>query len=411
MAQPSPTSLEALRQANRLRVMAVLQQRGHASRADIARASGLSRTTVSSLVADLLEDGLVVERSDWGKQTPSPEGGRPATLLTLDPSSGAFLGIDFAHDVVRVVLVDRCGELVADGVEAHDVDDHPDAAMASALAIADRLLGDSHMATDRVLGVGAAIAAPLRDGRSVTFASERIFARWGELDIEGMLAAHFSCPIHVGNDANLGVLAENTFGAGRGAGNTLYVMLSAGVGLGLWLRGELYTGATGTAGEFGHVIVDPAGQVCRCGNRGCLETVAGLGALTEALRYAVGTDLTADDVLGLASSGDRGVSRVLADAGRAVGRALAGLCSVLDPDLVIVGGELAQAGDVMLDGIREVVDREASTAAGRSYPIVQGALGSRAEALGGAVLAMDSESRQMLAATLPPTTAPAGRAA
>jgi predicted NBD/HSP70 family sugar kinase len=377
--------------------MAVLQQRGQASRADIARASGLSRTTVSSLVAELLDEGLVVERPDLDKRAPSPDGGRPATLLTLDPSSGAFVGIDFAHDSVRVVLVNRCGELVADDVQTLDVDDHADAALKLAIDIAEQLLSQAGVGRERVLGLGAAVAAPLRGGESVSFASQRIFASWGELDLQGMLAARFGCPVHIGNDANLGALAETTFGAGRGADDSLYVMLSTGVGLGLWLRGELYTGSTGTAGEFGHVVVDPAGQVCRCGNRGCLETVAGLGALTAALRYARGTDVTASELLDLAVAGDRGVIGLLADAGRAVGGALAGLCSVLDPDLVIVGGELAATGDALLEGISEVIDRETSTASGHAYPVVRGELGARAEALGAAVLAMDSESRQILA--------------
>jgi predicted NBD/HSP70 family sugar kinase len=407
----SPTSLESLRQANRLRVMAVLQQAGHASRADIVRASGLSRTTVSSLVAELLDERLVVERSDWDKRAPSPDGGRPATLLTLDPSSGAFLGIDFAHDSVRVVLVDRCGELVADDVKAYDVDDHPHAALNLGIRIAERLLKKSSVPRDRVLGVGAAVAAPLRASRPVMFASERIFASWTDLDIEGRLASQFGCAVHVGNDANLGALAETTFGAGRGGANNMYVMLSAGVGLGLWLRGQLYTGGSGTAGELGHVVVDPGGQVCRCGSRGCLETVAGLGALIQALRYTQGDDVTTADLLDLAATGDRGVVLLLQDAGRAVGGALAGLCSVLDPEVVIVGGELAAAGDVLLDGIREVIDRESSTASGHSYPVVKGELGARAEALGAATLAMDSESRQMLHGMQPGPSAPAGQAA
>ncbi len=105
--------------------------------------------------------------------------------------------------------------------------------------------------------MGAAIAAPLRAAHPMQFASERIFAGWNALDLEERLACRFTCPVHLGNDANLGALAETVFGAGVGSDNSLYVMLSAGVGLGLWLRGQLYTGATGTAGELGHVVVDP----------------------------------------------------------------------------------------------------------------------------------------------------------
>ena len=391
----APGSLESLRRVNRARVLRALQQRGRASRADIVRDTGLSRTTVSSLVADLLAEGLVVERPDWVRQAPSRDGGRPGTLLALDPSSGGFVGIDFGHDSVRVVVVDRSGELLVDARDERDVDHHADAALDMAVEMVGRLLTQARIPRERVLGVGAAISAPLRSG-SIAFASERIFPGWVDLDVRQALTSRLGLAVEVGNDANLGALAEATFGAGRRVENILYVMLSAGVGAGLVLRGELYAGATGTAGELGHVVVDPGGQVCRCGNRGCLETIAGVTALMDALRYSRGTDLTFEDLLRLVADRDPGALRVIADAGRAVGRALAGMCSVLDPGLVIVGGELAAAGDALLEGIREMIDRETSPVAGHSYPVVPGDLGAKAEALGAAALAMNSESRGML---------------
>lgn len=397
MARPSaPTSLESLRQSNRLRVMALLQQLGHASRADIVRHSGLSRTTVSSLVGELITEGLVVERVDWGRRVPSPEGGRPATLLTLDPSSGAFLGIDFGHASVRVVLVDRSGEMLGDDVEERDVDGHASESLETAVRMADALLERAELGHERVIGAGVAVSAPLRSGASPVLASARIFSQWAGIDIEESIASRFGCPVHIGNDANLGGLAESTFGIARGADNVLYVMLSAGVGLGLWLRGELFTGETGTAGELGHVVVDPDGHICRCGNRGCLETVAGAGALTSALGYARGSDVHLSELLQLAGESDPGAVRLLTDAGRAVGQVLAGVCSVLDPALIVIGGELAAVGDILATGIRELIERDTSPTAGRSYEVVCGDLGPRAAAVGAAALAMDSESRQML---------------
>jgi predicted NBD/HSP70 family sugar kinase/biotin operon repressor len=377
--------------------MALLQQLGHASRAEIARRSGLSRTTVSSLVSELLSEGLVVERIDWGRRVPSAEGGRPATLLTLDPSSGAFLGIDFGHTSVRVVLVDRSGEMLGDDVEERDVDHDASEALNTAGRLAEALLERADLSPQRVLGAGVAVSAPLRSGASPVFASSRIFSEWAGVDIDERIAVRFGCPVHIGNDANLGALAECTFGVARGAENVLYVMLSAGVGLGLWLRGELFTGQTGTAGELGHVVVDPEGRICRCGNRGCLETVAGAEALIGALGYARGSDVHLAEFLDLARQGDRGAVRLLADAGRAVGRALAGVCSILDPALVVIGGELAAVGDILATGIRELIERDTSPTAGRSYEVVSGDLGPLASALGAAALAMDSESRQMLA--------------
>jgi hypothetical protein len=181
-------------------------------------------------------------------------------------------------------------------------------------------------------------------------------------------------------------------------------MLSAGVGAGIILDGRLYEGGTGTAGEIGHVVVDPGGQVCRCGNRGCLETVAGAVALTSSLRHTHGTRVNLDTVLRLTDDGDSGARRLIADAGEAVGRALAGVCSVLDPELIVIGGELAAAGDVLLDAIRETIERLTSPATGHSYSVQRGALGARAEALGAIALAMNHSAERASNRSRPPAS-------
>jgi predicted NBD/HSP70 family sugar kinase len=383
----APGSLEVLRRANRARVLAVLGERGRASRAEIVRATGLARSTVSSLVGELLADGAVVERSDGAAAPPSPAGGRPPTMLELDPASGVFVGLDFGHDDVVALVADRAGRPLADGRERLDVDHRADDALALAATMTDEVLHRAGVSRARVLRVGAAVSAPLRS-HTHAVASDRIFAGWADVDVGAALGARLQLPVEVGNDANLGALAEATFGAGRGVRNLLYVMLSAGTGAGIILDGHLYEGDAGTAGEIGHVIVDPDGQVCRCGNRGCLETVAGIVALTGALRHTYGPDASLDDLLTLIAAGDLGARRLIADAGRKVGEAAAAACSVLDPGMLIVGGELAAAGDVLIDAVRETIDHRTSQVTGHPCPVVAGELGSKAEALGGIALAM-----------------------
>lgn len=389
----APGSLERLRLQNRARVLAVLQRRGYASRADVVRETGLARTTVSSLVADLLAEGVVVERARALAQVTSPNGGRPGTLLSLDPASGGYVGIDFAHDTVGVTVVDRSGALVADGRQQLDVDHHARRAVDMAADMVDAMLSQTAISRERVLGVGAAVSAPLHTHHREV-ASERIFPGWRELDLNAVLSQRFGVPVAIGNDANVGALAEATFGAGRAVKNLVYVMLSTGVGAGIIIGGELYEGHTGTAGELGHVVVDPGGHLCRCGNRGCLETVSGVMALTRALSHTHGADADLALLLGLSRQGDRGARRLVADAGRAVGQALAAVCSVLDPGLVIVGGELADAGEVLLDAIQDLIDRDTSPATGHSFKVVGGALGAKAEMVGAALLAMHSASQQ-----------------
>jgi predicted NBD/HSP70 family sugar kinase len=182
-------------------------------------------------------------------------------------------------------------------------------------------------------------------------------------------------------------MAEWIFGAGRGTDDLVYVMMADGVGAGLIVDGRLYQGAHGAAGELGHVVVNPDGQVCRCGGRGCLETVSGTEALTASLRHSRGPDVTLAEVLELVRDGDPGARRAVSDAGRAVGKALAGICAVLDPRLVVVGGQLAAAGAPLLDGVREELLRWLPPALGEGLTVLAGQLGARAEALGAIVMA------------------------
>jgi predicted NBD/HSP70 family sugar kinase len=162
------------------------------------------------------------------------------------------------------------------------------------------------------------------------------------------------------------------------------------------LHGRLYRGADGLAGELGHVLVDAGGRVCRCGNRGCLETVAGADALAESLRLSHGEGLDGRAIAGLALEGDLGCRRVIADAGRAIGRTAAALVNVLNPELLIVGGDLAQAGDLLLDGVRESLGLAALPSAAEGARVVAGSLGDRAEVLGAIALVLSEADRDHL---------------
>jgi predicted NBD/HSP70 family sugar kinase len=245
-----------------------------------------------------------------------------------------------------------------------------------------------------VVGAGVAVSAPVR-ADSPGFASGVIFPSWTRINVADFFGERLGVPVHVGNDANLGALAEATFGAGRMHRNVFYVMLSEGIGGGLILDGQIYLGQTGAAGELGHIVVNPDGQVCRCGNRGCLATVAGGAALTAALRQIRGGDTTVDDLIALSHEGDPGAARLITDAGVAVGRVLAAMCSLLDPELVVIGGELVPAGQPLLDSVRRSLARWISPASGR-YPVVFGELGARAEVLGAIALAMSNVPDQAL---------------
>jgi predicted NBD/HSP70 family sugar kinase len=382
----APGSLETLRLRNRELVLRAVQSGGAASRVDIVRATGLSRTTVSSLVNQLIAEGLLAESTDRLGAPGANQTGRPPTRLTLDPSGGAVLGIHLRHDEIRLALADLSGTVIAEALVDLDVDHRADAALSFVEDATDGLVAEAGIARGRLLGAAVAISSPVP---TQPHHGPALLTTWHDIDVADALETRLGVPVQVGNDANLGATAERFFGAARTTRNLVYVMLAEGVGAGLFLDSRSYLGSKGVAGEFGHVVVAPGGRVCRCGNRGCLETVAGADALVAALpARADGTVPDLDDVLAACRAGEPGALRIVADAGRAVGTALAGVCTMLDPDLVVVGGRTAAAGRPLLDGIVETLGRAVPPTDEPLVPVVAGELGARAEVLGAVALAI-----------------------
>jgi len=391
MPQGRAGSLESLRRLNRLRVIRALRDEGTISRAEIARRTGLSRSTVSSLVADLQADGLVVERPEPGSAH-GQQGGRPPILLSFDASAGAAIGIDFGHSHLRVAVSDLASTILSERREPLDTDHDAQQGLELAAEMVAEALADAGVPRNAVIGAGMGLPGPIEQGAG-TVGSSAILPGWIGMTAATEMRQRLDIPVMVDNDANLGALAEAAFGAGREAGDLIYLKVSSGIGAGLILNGRLYRGSAGLAGELGHVLVDPDGIVCRCGNRGCLETVAATGALVDLLRRSHGEDLTVEAMLEAARSGDLGCRRVIHDAGRALGQVVATLLNVLNPELLIVGGDLAGAGDLLLDGVRESVGRAALPEAARRAEVVAGVLGDRAQVLGALALVVSEADR------------------
>lgn len=382
-------SLSSLREFNRLRIVDFLRINGTASRAELSRRTGLSRSTVSTLVADLQRRGLVVERA--GQFAGEGQPGRPAALLELDPSAGAAVGIDFDHDKVRVAVSDLSRTVLAEASAPHDVDHDSQTALDLAAELTEQVLEQAGLKKDRLLGVGVALAGPIDHDKGALHPSD-VLPGWADVDAASELEQRLDTRAYVDNDANLGALAEVTLGAGRNARFAAYVSISSGIGAGIVVDGRPYHGHRGTAGEIGHVVVDPQGPICRCGNRGCLETLASGPALLKLVQDSRDEELTVREMIDLARAGDAGCSRAIADAGQVVGRVVAGLVNLFSPEMVVVGGDLGEAGDLMLDPLREAVRRNALPAAAQDLKVVAGELGERANLLGAlALVLMQSE--------------------
>ena len=373
----------SLRQVNRLRVLETLYRRPATGRAELARLTGVSRATISSLIDELGRAGVVEEHADDDARPRST--GRPPIRLSLVPSAGFAVGLDFGHQHIRIAVCDLGGRPVVDDWSAAEVDHAPVESLDLAHELVRSALERAGIDQDRVLGVGMGLAAPI-DRRTGSLEADGILPGWHGIRPAAEMEARLGVPVELENDANAGALGERMFGAARGIDDLAYLRLSAGIGAGLILAGKPYHGVRGVAGEIGHVVAQPNGPICRCGNRGCLETVASPVAIAALLGARSGRDVTPSELLELVRAGDRGARRAVADAGEAVGRTVAMLVSILNVELVVVGGDLAAAGDELLEPLRASVDRYAVAPAAESVHVVPGTLGDRAEVLGAAGL-------------------------
>ena len=383
-------SLSSLREFNRLRIVDFLRINGTASRAELARRTGLSRSTVSTLVADLQRRGLVVERA--GQFAGEGQPGRPAALLELDPSAAAAVGVDFDHDKVRVAVSDLSRSVLAEASAPYDVDHDAQGALDLAAELIEQVMRGGRARARPPARRGHRAGRPDRPRRRHAAPLGRA-ARAGRASTPPTSWRSASGrPAYVDNDANLGALAEVTLGAGRNARFAAYVSISSGIGAGIIVDGRPYRGHRGTAGEIGHVVVDPQGPICRCGNRGCLETLASGPALLRLVQASRDEELTVRQMIELAREGDAGCRRAIADAGQVVGGVVAGLVNLFSPEMVVIGGDLGEAGDLLLDSLREAVRRDALPAAASELKVVAGELGERANLLGAlALVLMQSE--------------------
>jgi predicted NBD/HSP70 family sugar kinase len=382
--EAEPGSAPSLRESNRLRVIHALQVLGVTSRADVARHTGLSRSTVSTIVASLQAEGLVADRDDDVRG--SGGGGRPPTLIALDPRAGFAIGVDFGKRHLAVALADLSHELLAEERREMGDDYHAEEGMQRAAELVEIVLADSGVDPARVLGVGMGLPGPVH--RTGVVGSSAILPGWAGTHAAERMSERLSMQVWLRNDANLGALAESIWGAGRDAAGVVYLKLATGIGAGIVLHGRLFEGAGGTAGEIGHTSLDETGDICRCGSRGCLETYASGSAIAALLSRSLGDPMSFDDVLARAVDGDPGCRRALADAGRHIGSAVADLCNLINPERIVVGGSMAIAGDVLLDPLREAVGLRAIPSAAEDVQIVPGELGERAELLGAIALVL-----------------------
>jgi predicted NBD/HSP70 family sugar kinase len=302
-------------------------------------------------------------------------------------ASGAryAVGVDVGHDHVRMILTDLIGTTLWDKSVALAVDGNPRRALDTAAELIDRAIGETGVSRARVQGLGLGIACPV--DKYGELHADGIMPGWVGIRPADELTERTGLAARLINDANAGALAESRFGAARSCANAVYLRLSSGIGAGLVRDGRVLLGSGGFAGEIGHVTVEPHGDLCRCGNRGCLETVATPPALAALLSRSKGRPITPTELTDVISRRDPDTLRVIENVANAVGRALTFTTMLFNPELIVIGGDLSIAGPSLLDPIRRTLTRNNTST--RPLRIVASTLGDSAGVRGAAALVLD----------------------
>jgi predicted NBD/HSP70 family sugar kinase len=373
----NPGSQSALRQLNQQRIIETLMG-GPATQAELARQTGLSTATVSNIVKIMQESGLA-------STEPITSSGRRALNVRLNSNGAVAVGIDFGRRHLRVVLASLSYHVIAEESVMLPLGHQSEEGIQAALVLLEKLLRETGVERTAVVGAGVGIPGPI-DRRTGTVAQGAILPEWVGINILQHLEDTLKFPVFIDNDANLGAWSEVTWGPHTGVSNLMFLKIGSGIGAGLILNGAPYYGHVGITGEIGHATIHEQGLVCRCGNRGCLETIASTTTMIELLSRGEDRPLTPADIVRKALARDSATLRVVDDAGLAVGRALGNVANLINPEVIVVGGPLAGLGNLLLEPIRRGLVRHAVPVIGETTTLTMSSLGDRAEALGAAAL-------------------------
>lgn len=353
MSQTPLGNKDLIRALNRSLVLNTIKTFGPIARAEVARRTGLSPAAVTGLTADLIGEGLVFE-----KAAGDSSGGRPPILLALNPRGGYVVGVKVTETQVIAALTDMEATIISK-VNLPWNGDSKDEFIQVIMDVVATLVSQGGIRRKQLIGVGIGLAGVV-DARAGTLRKSP-YLPWQDLPLRDLLQTKLRLPVYLDNDVNTLTLAEKWFGAGQGVENFLVVTIGRGVGLGIVMNGQFCRGAHGGAGEFGHTLVDEQGPLCACGKRGCLEAYASDPALMReaAVEGAVGRKVsTPNELVVLAAEGDPGALAILARAGQVLGRAVADLINLLDPELIILGGEGTRAGEALIGPMRQAFGRQ-----------------------------------------------------
>lgn len=376
---------------------------GGISRVALAQRLALTRAAVTSIVNDLITAGLVHER-----KTRAASNGRPPIILEINEEGGYVAGVDMGASHLTVIIANFGARALAEKEQPFRISDGPADCIRQADEALRALLSTLGLGLSDLSAIGVGVPGPTIANAGMVLAPP-IMPGWDRFPIRDTLEKLWGCPVSLNNDAELGVLGEWAYGAGRGEQNLAYIKVGTGIGAGLLINGQIYRGATGAAGEIGHMTIDENGPPCTCGNRGCLEALAGgraivgmaqaaiqSGRRTELAEHPRSEPLSALEISNAAARGDLVAQEILAEAGNQLGIALTSLVNLFNPNIVVVGGGVAQTGDLFLEPIRKAVLKRSLPAAAHVVRITASLLGKRSTGMGAVVQALSTALHEVV---------------
>ena len=365
------------------------------SRTDLAEEMGLTKAAVTLIVNDLIAHGIIIET-----ESRTTSSGRPPVVLEINPKHGLVAAIDMGAMHLSAALGDFSARILEEIEVPFQVADGPEKCLQEADRILCELLEKRGLSPSDLSGIGVGVPGPVITEQGTVMAPP-IMPGWDRFPIRATLEKKWKTAITLNNDAELGALGEWAYGAGRGERNLAFIKVGSGIGAGLIINRQIYGGTTGSAGEIGHLTVDENGPLCACGNHGCLEAFAGGHAIASQARSLVATgkrtvlsekkvgELTAQDVAEAARRGDLPAQEILKRSGTYIGIALAGLINLINPSTVIIGGGVAQVGDLLTAPIRQAVRERSLRASEHGVKITTAMLGRRSSLIGALVQAIN----------------------
>ncbi len=364
------------------------------SRTDLADEMGLTRAAVTIIINDLISNGIILNT-----ESRSTTSGRPPVALEINPNQGMVAAVDMGAMHLSAALGDFSARILEEIEVPFHVDTGPEECLQKADDILKELLQKRGLSTADLSAIGVGVPGPVIAGKGMVMAPP-IMPGWDRFPIRTTLEQKWGTAVTLNNDAELGALGEWAYGAGRGENNLAFIKVGTGIGAGLIINRQLYGGNTGSAGEIGHLTIDENGPLCTCGNHGCLEAFAGGQAIAAQARKLVTSGkrtllseksldtITARNVAEAARRGDLAAQEIIKRSGTFIGIAIAGLINLINPSTVIIGGGVAQVGDLLTAPIRQAVRERSLRASEHSVRITTAMLGRRSSLMGALVQAI-----------------------